>query len=60
MPLFQSVVLKIKRDHKKAERERESYLDLVDKLCHDSRRKLPSGKIMASVLPIKESTKHCI
>ena len=41
MPLFQSVVLKIKRDHKKAERERESYLDLVDKLslCHDSRRK---------------------
>lgn len=39
MPLFQPVVLKIKRDHKKAERERESYLDLVDKMCHDSRRK---------------------
>lgn len=39
MPLFQSVVLKIKRDRKKAERERESSLDLVDKMCHDSRRK---------------------
>ena len=39
MPLFQSVVLKIKLDHKKAERERESCLDFVDKICHDSRRK---------------------